>query len=91
VDEVGQGRWREHRCDTRDPPDKARQSEAHRSRGAMTRWLEATTWRRWTLVVGGELRWVLQLEGGTGSEEGPMAEDDDGRRWELTMRGLKRR
>jgi hypothetical protein len=25
-----------------------------------------------------------------GSEEGLMAEDDDGQRWELTMRGLKR-
>jgi hypothetical protein len=39
-------------------------------------------------VVDGELRWVLYHEGGTGSEEGPMAEDDDGRRWELTVRGM---
>jgi hypothetical protein len=41
-------------------------------------------------VAGDELRWVLQHEGGMESEEGPMAEDDDGQRWELTIRGLKR-
>jgi hypothetical protein len=41
-------------------------------------------------VAGDEIHSVLQHEGGTGSEERPMAEDDDGRRWELTVRGLKR-
>jgi hypothetical protein len=40
-------------------------------------------------VVGDELQWVLQDEGGTGSDEGPMVEDDDGWMWKLTMRGLK--
>jgi hypothetical protein len=41
-------------------------------------------------VADDELWWVLRHECGTRSEEGPMAEDDDGRRWELTVRGLKR-
>jgi hypothetical protein len=45
---------------------------------------------RRVLVAGNELRWVLHHEGGMGSEEGPMEEEDDGRRWELTVRGLKR-
>jgi hypothetical protein len=34
---------------------------------------------------------LLQHEGGTGSEEELMAEDDGGRRWELTKTGLKQR
>jgi hypothetical protein len=42
---------------------------------------------RSALVVGDDLWWVLQHKGGTGSEEGPRVKDDDGRRWELTMRG----
>jgi hypothetical protein len=41
-------------------------------------------------VVDDGLEVLLQHEGGTGSEEGSMAEDDDGWRWELTTRGLKR-
>jgi hypothetical protein len=53
---------------------------AGRRLGNVSRW-------HWALVVDGELRWVLQHEGGTGSEEGPMVEDDDGQRWELTVRG----
>jgi hypothetical protein len=40
-------------------------------------------------VASDELWWVLQHEGGTGSEEGLMEKDDGGRRWELTVRGLK--
>jgi hypothetical protein len=46
---------------------------------------------RWAPVVSVELRWVLQHEGRMGSEEGLMAEEDDGQRWELTVRGMKRR
>jgi hypothetical protein len=46
--------------------------------------------RRCAPVVVGGLEVLLQHEGGTGSEEGPMVEDDDGHRWEFTMRGLKR-
>jgi hypothetical protein len=42
-------------------------------------------------VVGSDLEVLLQHEGGTGSEEGPMVEDDGGQRWEPTKRGLKRR
>jgi hypothetical protein len=38
-------------------------------------------------VTDDELWWVLQHEGGMGSEEGWRAEDDDGRRWEHTVRG----
>jgi hypothetical protein len=53
---------------------------AGRRLGSVSRWRRA-------LVVDGELRWVLQHEGGTGSEEGPMVEDYDGQRWELTVRG----
>jgi hypothetical protein len=42
-------------------------------------------------VVGSGLEVLQQHEGGTGSEEGLMAEDNDGRRWELTVRVLRRR
>jgi hypothetical protein len=31
-------------------------------------------------VVSGELWWVMQHEGGMGSEVGPMVDNDDGRR-----------
>jgi hypothetical protein len=50
------------------------------------------------LMAAGGLRWRVTSfvgsrstsgEGGTGSEEGLTAEDDDGRMWELTVRGLK--
>jgi hypothetical protein len=61
-------------------------SEAEKQSGA------AAFPRRWRAsVVGNDLEVLLQHEGGTGSEEGPMVEDDDGQRWELTLRGLKRR
>jgi hypothetical protein len=87
---AGGGRRREHRCGTGDPPNKARLSRAQQSSGVTVRWREAAARRRQAPVVGGELRWVLQHEGGMGSEEGLMVEDDDGRRWELIVRGLKR-
>jgi hypothetical protein len=41
-------------------------------------------------VVDGGLEVLLHHEGGTGSEEGPTAEDDDDRRWELNVRELNR-
>jgi hypothetical protein len=41
-------------------------------------------------VVDGGLEVLLHHEGGTGSEEGPTAEDDDGRRWELNVTELNR-
>jgi hypothetical protein len=40
-------------------------------------------------VADDELWWVLQHEGGTWSEQGPRAEDYDGRGWELTVRGVE--
>jgi hypothetical protein len=51
----------------------------------------AAAFPRWQRapVVGSGLEVLLQQEGGTGSDEGPMAEDDDGQRWEVTVRGLK--
>jgi hypothetical protein len=62
-------------------PGKVRRSEAHRSGGATARRFGVAARRRRAPLVGDELWWVLQHEGGTRSEEGLMAEDDDGWRW----------
>jgi hypothetical protein len=41
--------------------------------------------RRPGTLIGGD--GVLQFKGATGSEEGPMEEDDDSQGWELTVKG----
>jgi hypothetical protein len=71
-----------------------RQRGAHRGDDTAVRWRSGLTQRRflddgvlWLSAV--TLR--CSYEGQMGSEEGAMAEDDDGRRWQLTVRGLKRR
>jgi hypothetical protein len=81
----------EHRSEEVQLSGKEKRPEAHRNGGSTVRVESGQRGGgRRPPVDGNELRWILQHEGGMGSEEGLMVKDDNDQRWELTVRELKR-